>query len=57
MAESAFSRRMMAQKLMTDARPDPFSDSRFFAGKMQPSMADINQPTTLADAKPSVRSG
>ena len=30
MAESAFSRRMMAQKLMTDARPDPFSDSRFF---------------------------
>ena len=51
MAESAFSRRMMAQKLMTDARPDPFSDSRFFAGKMRPSMADINQPTTLADAR------
>jgi len=51
MAESAFSRRMMAQKLMTDARPDPFSDSRFFAGKMRPSMADINQPTTMADAR------
>jgi hypothetical protein len=51
MAESAFARRMMAQKLMTDARPDPFSDSRFFAGKMRPSMADINQPTTMADAR------
>ena len=51
MADSAFSRRMMAQKLMTDARPDPFSDSRFFAGKMRPSMADINQPTTMADAR------
>ena len=49
MAESAFSRRMMAQKLMTDARPDPFSDSRFFAGKMRPSMADIENPTRLSD--------
>ena len=48
---SEFAKRMMAQKLMTDARPDPFSDSRFFAGKMRPSMADINQPTTLADAR------
>ncbi len=27
---SEFAKRMMAQKLMTDARPDPFSDSRFF---------------------------
>jgi len=35
MAESAFSRRMMAQKLMTDARPDPFSDSRFFGAYKQ----------------------
>jgi len=49
MAESAFSRRMMAQKLMTDARPDPFSDSRFFAGKMRPSMADIENPTRFSD--------
>ena len=49
--QSTFARRMMAQKLMTDARPDPFSDSRFFAGKMRPSMADINQPTTMADAR------
>jgi hypothetical protein len=35
MAESAFSRRMMAQKLMTDARPDPFSDSPFFGAYKQ----------------------
>ena len=40
---------MMAQKLMTDARADPFSDSRFMSGKMRPSMADIEQPTAASD--------
>ena len=35
MADSTFARRMMAQKLMTDARPDPFSDSRFFGAYKQ----------------------
>ena len=44
-----FARRMMAQKLMTDARADPFSDSRFMSGKMRPSMADIEQPTAASD--------
>ena len=44
-----FARRMMAQKLMTDARADPFSDSRFMSGKMRPSMADIEQPTRISD--------
>jgi len=44
-----FARRMMAQKLMTDARADPFSDSRFMSGKMRPSMADIEQPTRFSD--------
>ncbi len=44
-----FARRMMAQKLMTDARADPFSDSRFMSGKMRPSMADIEQPTRMSD--------
>ncbi len=44
-----FARRMMAQKLMTDARADPFSDSRFMSGKMRPSMADIEQPTQASD--------
>ena len=40
---------MMAQKLMTEKRDDPFSDSRFFAGKMRPSMDDIENPTRLSD--------
>ena len=44
-----FARRMMTQKLMTDARADPFSDSRFMSGKMRPSMADIEQPTAASD--------
>ncbi len=47
--QSTFARRMMAQKLMAEARDDPFSDSRFFAGKMRPSMADIENPTRLSD--------
>jgi hypothetical protein len=40
---------MMAQKLMAEKRDDPFSDSRFFAGKMRPSMDDIENPTRLSD--------
>ena len=47
--QSTFARRMMAQKLMTEVRDDPFSDSRFFAGKMRPSMDDIENPTRLSD--------
>ena len=47
--QSTFARRMMAQKLMTEKRDDPFSDSRFFAGKMRPSMADIENPTRFSD--------
>ena len=47
--QSTFARRMMAQKLMTEKRDDPFSDSRFFAGKMRPSMDDIENPTRLSD--------
>ena len=44
-----FARRMMAQKLMTDARNTPGSDSPFFAGRIRPSMADIEQPTQASD--------
>ena len=44
-----FARRMMAQKLMTDARNTPGSDSPFFAGRIRPSMADIEQPTRFSD--------
>ena len=44
-----FARRMMAQKLMTDARNTPGSDSPFFAGRIRPSMADIEQPTRISD--------
>ena len=47
--QSTFARRMMAQKLMAEKRDDPFSDSRFFAGKMRPSMADIENPTRFSD--------
>jgi hypothetical protein len=47
--QSTFARRMMAQKLMAEKRDDPFSDSRFFAGKMRPSMDDIENPTRLSD--------
>jgi hypothetical protein len=47
--QSTFARRMMAQKLMAEKRDDPFSDSRFFAGKMRPSMDDIENPTRLND--------
>ena len=53
-----FARRMMAQKLMTDARNTPGSDSPFFAGRIRPSMADIEQPTRLSDmAMPAYSTG
>ena len=39
-----FARRMMAQQLMTDALGNEFSDSPFFAGKVRPSVRDIEQP-------------
>ena len=47
--QSTFARRMMAQKLMAEKRDDPFSDSQFFAGKMRPSMDDIENPTRFSD--------
>ena len=40
---------MMAQKLMTDARNTPGSDSPFFAGRIRPSMADMEQPAQASD--------
>ena len=49
MAEQGFARRMMAQRLMTEKREDPFSDSRFFVGKMRPSLDDIEDPTRFSD--------
>ena len=53
-----FARRMMAQKLMTDARNTPGSDSPFFAGRIRPSMADIEQPTRFSDmAMPAYSTG
>jgi len=36
MAEQGFARRMMAQRLMTDARATPFSDSAGFGGRSTP---------------------
>ena len=49
---------MMAQKLMTDARNTPGSDSPFFAGRIRPSMADIEQPTRFSDmAMPAYSTG
>ena len=50
-----FARRMMAQQLMTDALGNEFSDSPFFAGKVRPSTADIERPTTAADMYPYCR--
>ena len=52
-----FARRMMAQQLMTDALGNEFSDSPFFAGKVRPSVADIEQPTTAADMYPTAATG
>lgn len=53
-----FARRMMAQKLMTDARNTLGSDSPFFAGRIRPSMADIEQPTRFSDmAMPAYSTG
>ena len=53
-----FARRMMAQKLMTDARNTPGSDSPFFAGRIRPSMADMEQPTRFSDmAMPAYSTG
>ena len=49
MAEQGFARRMMAQRLMAEKRDDPFSDSRFFVGKMRPSLQDIEDPTRFSD--------
>ena len=46
-----FARRMMAQQLASDARADPFSDSRFFSGKIRPSLADMENPTRFEDIK------
>jgi hypothetical protein len=48
---------MMAQQLMTDALGNEFSDSPFFAGKVRPSVADIEQPTTAADMYPTAATG
>ena len=44
-----FARRMMAQRLMSDAREDPFSDSKFFSGRIRPSMQDMAEPTRASD--------
>lgn len=49
---------MMAQRLMTEKRDDPFSDSRFFVGKMRPSLDDIENPTRFSDmAMPAYATG
>jgi len=34
---------------MSDARDDPFSDSRFFSGRIRPSMQDMAEPTRFSD--------
>jgi len=53
-----FARRMMAQRLMSDAREDPFSDSRFFSGRIRPSMQDMAEPTRFSDmAMPAYATG
>ena len=49
---------MMAQRLMSDAREDPFSDSRFFSGRIRPSMQDIAEPARFSDmAMPAYATG
>ena len=58
MAEQGLARQMMAQRLMTEKRDDPFSDSRFFVGKMRPSLDDIENPTRFSDmAMPAYATG
>jgi hypothetical protein len=49
MAEQGLARQMMAQRLMTERRDDPFSDSRFFSGRIRPSMQDMADPTRFSD--------
>ena len=57
-ARTGFARRMMAQRLMSDAREDPFSDSRFFSGRIRPSMQDMAEPTRFSDmAMPAYATG
>ena len=50
MAEQGFARRMMAQRLMTERRDDPFSDSRFFNAGSTPS--DFMSPDDAMMAGP-----
>jgi len=50
MAEQGFARRMMAQRLMTDLRDDPFSGSRFFNAGSTPS--DFMSPDDAMMAGP-----
>ena len=50
MAEQGFARRMMAQRLMTEKRDDPFSDSRFFNAGSTPS--DFMSPDDAMMAGP-----
>ena len=43
---------------MSDAREDPFSDSRFFSGRIRPSMQDMAEPTRFSDmAMPAYATG
>ena len=43
---------------MSDARDDPFSDSRFFSGRIRPSMQDMAEPTRFsAMAMPAYATG
>ena len=43
---------------MSDAREDPFSDSRFFSGRIRPSMQDIAEPARFSDmAMPAYATG
>ena len=43
---------------MSDARDDPFSDSRFFSGRIRPSMQDMAEPTRFSDmAMPAYATG
>jgi hypothetical protein len=44
-----FARRMMAQKLMADARATPNSDSPSFFGRIRPSVQDMADPTRFSD--------
>ena len=45
--QSTFARRMMAQKLMTEKRDDPFSDSRFFNSRALPNSAVLQMPDII----------